>query len=82
MNESLPVPHTKDAMAFLFDQRGQELRITDDVVIAAGKNQNAEAMALLFRKRGNQIKVTRDVVMAAARNADVIALLTKKEEMK
>jgi Ankyrin repeats (3 copies) len=58
-------------MALLFDRRGDQLPITEEVVKAAarnGGNGNWEVMALLFDRRGDQIPITEEVVKAAAGN--------------
>ncbi|RYP34898.1 hypothetical protein DL768_011032 [Monosporascus sp. mg162] len=57
-------------MALLLDQRGAEVKITEDVVKAAAGNGNngKEMMALLLDQRGAEVKVTEEVVKAAAGN--------------
>ena len=68
-------------MALLLDRRGDQIRITKDVVKAAASNggNGKEVMALLLDRRGDQIQITGDVVRAAASNGgngkEVMALL-------
>src|SRR4029077_2338057 len=77
------VPRSFDAkvMTLLLDRRGDQITITEEVVIAAARNdQNGtELMALLLDRRGDQITVTEEVVTAAAENwtsgKEVMALL-------
>ncbi|WQF77080.1 Putative NACHT nucleoside triphosphatase, P-loop containing nucleoside triphosphate hydrolase [Colletotrichum destructivum] len=71
-------------MALLLDKRGDEIRITEDVVEAAAENKESgkEIMALLLDKRGDEIRITEDVVEAAAENdesgKEIMALLLDK----
>jgi hypothetical protein len=54
----------------LLDRRGDQIRITEDVVKAAASNggNGKEVMALLLDRRGYQIQITEDVVKVAAIN--------------
>ncbi|KAK8142660.1 hypothetical protein G3M48_008436 [Beauveria asiatica] len=71
----------KDVMALLLEQRGDEITITEEVVIAAMGNvwNGKEVMALLLEQRGDEITITEEVVIAAAENwgngKEVMALL-------
>jgi formylmethanofuran dehydrogenase subunit D len=68
-------------MTLLLNQRGSEVKITEEVVKAAAGNWNKgkEVMALLLDQRGDEVKITEEVVKAAAGNwrsgKEVIALL-------
>jgi ribosomal protein S16 len=68
-------------MALLLDRRGDQITITEQVVIAAARNERhgEEVIALLLDRRGDQITITEQVVIAAARNEEngneVMALL-------
>ncbi|KAH7111571.1 ankyrin repeat-containing domain protein [Dactylonectria macrodidyma] len=65
--------------------RGEEVKITADVVRAAAGNEDSgeEVMALLLEKRGDEVKITADVVNAAVGNwqsgKGVITLLLEKD---
>jgi formylmethanofuran dehydrogenase subunit D len=68
------------AMKKLLMQRGDEVKITKEVVKAAAGNGSSgkEVMALLLDQRGGEIKITEEVVKAAAGNLgseEVMALL-------
>ncbi|KAK4189407.1 ankyrin repeat-containing domain protein [Podospora australis] len=71
-------------MALLLEKRGDDFKITEEVVkAAAGNAENGkEVMALLLEKRGDDIKITEEVVKAAAGNwrngKEVMALLLEK----
>jgi hypothetical protein len=58
-------------LALLLDRRGDQIRVTEDIVKAAASNwrNGKDAMALLLDRRGDQIRVTEDIVKAAARNS-------------
>jgi hypothetical protein len=66
-------------MALLLDRRGDEVKITEEVVKAAAKNIREEVMALLLSQRGDEVKITEEVIKAVAGNAssgkEVMALL-------
>jgi hypothetical protein len=68
-------------IALLLDQRGDEVKITEEVVKAAAGNRisGKEVIALLLDQRGDEVKITEEVVKAAAGNRisgkEVIALL-------
>jgi hypothetical protein len=57
-------------MALLLDFREGEVRITEEVVKAAARNESGgkAVMALLLDRRGAEVKITEEVVKAAARN--------------
>jgi len=55
-------------MALLLRQRGDEVKITEEVVKAAAGNSEEEMMELLLRQRGDEVKITEEVVKAAAGN--------------
>ena len=70
-------------MALLLEQRGDEVRVTEEVVKAAAGNWwGGEVMALLLKQRGDEVKVTEEVVKAAAGNIwigeGVITILLEK----
>jgi hypothetical protein len=54
----------------LFDRRGNDILVTEEVVKAAAGNEKSgkEVMMLLFKQRGDGILVTEEVVKAAAGN--------------
>ncbi|KAK4220683.1 ankyrin repeat-containing domain protein [Podospora fimiseda] len=55
-------------MALLLEKRGDDVKITEEVVsILAGKF-GKEVMALLLENRGDDVKITEEVVKAAAGN--------------
>ncbi|RYP74314.1 hypothetical protein DL770_007624 [Monosporascus sp. CRB-9-2] len=63
------------AMKKLLDQRGTEVKITEDVVKAAAGNGNGkEVMALLLDQRNNSIIVTPGLVKAFADSFDALAM--------
>ena len=55
-------------MALLLDRRGDEVKITDEVVKAAVGNEGSgiKVMELLFDQRGEDVKITDEVVRIAA----------------
>ncbi|KAF1835672.1 hypothetical protein BDW02DRAFT_597040 [Decorospora gaudefroyi] len=57
-------------MALLLKQRGDEVKITEEVVQAAAGNWDSgkEVMTLLLEQRGDEVKITEKVVRAAACN--------------
>ncbi|KAL2170803.1 hypothetical protein VTG60DRAFT_4372 [Thermothelomyces hinnuleus] len=57
-------------MTAILDQRGNEVKITEEVVKAAAENPRfgKEVIALLLNRRGTEVKITEEVVKAAARN--------------
>jgi hypothetical protein len=57
-------------MALLLDRRGDEFRITDEVVKEAALNE--EVMALLLDRRGDEVRITDEVVKAAADETEVL----------
>ncbi|RKK66726.1 hypothetical protein BFJ69_g15146 [Fusarium oxysporum] len=59
-----------EVMALLFDQRGDQISITEEVVKAAIQNwaNGVELIKLLLERRGDQVIVTEEVVKAAAQN--------------
>ncbi|WAO92355.1 HET domain-containing protein [Fusarium falciforme] len=69
------------AMTKLLDQRGPEVKITEEVIEAAAGNHwnGKEVMALLLDQRGSSVKITEQVAKAAVRNSStgiaVMALL-------
>ncbi|KAL6695141.1 hypothetical protein J3F84DRAFT_39355 [Trichoderma pleuroticola] len=67
----------EELMALLFDQRGDQIILTENIIKAAARNDNGKVMALLFNRRGDQITITENIVKAAATNSkkEVIALL-------
>jgi hypothetical protein len=71
-------------MTLLLEQRGGEVKITEEVVTAAASNQgNGEVvMALPLEQQGGEVKITEEVVKGAAGNRksgkEVMALLRKK----
>jgi ankyrin repeat protein len=59
----------KEVMMLLLDRRGDEIKITDEVVKIAAENWSSrEVMALLLDRRGDEVKITDEVVKAAAGN--------------
>ena len=68
-------------MAYLLNQRGADIQITEEVVKAAARNRKRgkEVMTLLLDQRGADIEITPGVVKAAAANwvtgKEVISLL-------
>lgn len=52
-------------MAFLLQERGKEIRITEDVVIGAASNvgSGAQVMTLLLEKRGEDVAITEAVLL-------------------
>ncbi|KAE9363923.1 HET-domain-containing protein [Stipitochalara longipes BDJ] len=59
----------KEVMELLLDRRGNEIKITGEVVKAAARSHRGkEVMELLLDRRGNEIKITGEVVKAAARS--------------
>jgi DNA polymerase III delta prime subunit len=75
------VNNGKEFMQLLFDQRGDQITITEEVLKAAAGNymDGKEVMALLLDRRGDQITITEEVVKAVAGNygdgKEVMALL-------
>jgi hypothetical protein len=71
--------NSQEIMALLLDQRGDEVPITQEVVVAAAGNRNGkDIIALLLDRRGDKIQITQEVVVAAAGNRNgknIIALL-------
>jgi hypothetical protein len=58
-----------DVMILLLDQRGDKVKVTDEVVkAAAGNDSGKEVMTLLLDQRGDEVKITDEVVQAAAGN--------------
>src|SRR4029077_17384263 len=59
-------------MTLLLDRWGDQVTVTEEVVIAAaGNEKNGKGiMTLLLDRRGDQITVTEKVVIAAARNEE------------
>jgi hypothetical protein len=57
-------------MTLLLDRRGDDVKITDEVVKAAAGNERSgeEVMTLLLDRRGDDVKITDEVVKAAAGN--------------
>jgi hypothetical protein len=67
-----------EVMALLLSQRGDNIRITGDVVKAAAANWNGRrVMTLLLDQRGGDIEITEEVVEAATLNynGEVMAVL-------
>jgi hypothetical protein len=68
-------------MKILLTQYGSEVKITEEVVMAAAENMHysKNMLELLFNQRGSEFKISEKVVTAAARNdvsgGKVIALL-------
>ncbi|KAF2200291.1 hypothetical protein GQ43DRAFT_489650, partial [Delitschia confertaspora ATCC 74209] len=54
----------REIMTLLFEQREEEMKITEEVVKAAAENNKSvrEIMPLLFEQRGEEIKITEDIV--------------------
>ena len=69
-------------MAVLLGRRGDEVKITKEVVkAAAGNKQNGkEVMVLLLRQQGDDAKITEEVVVYIAESFDkeVMALLLER----
>jgi hypothetical protein len=72
------------AISLLLERGGDEIKITEEVVKAAARNERSgkEVMSLLLEQRGDEIKITEEVVRAAARNGrsgkEVINLLLEQ----
>jgi hypothetical protein len=72
------------AISLLLERGGDEIKITEEVVKAAARNERSgkEVMSLLLEQRGDEIKITEEVVRAAARNGrsgkEVISLLLEQ----
>jgi hypothetical protein len=70
----------KVMILFLY-QRGDDVKITEEVVKAAAGNEvnGKEVMTLLLDRRGDDVKITKEIAQAAARNPfssrDVMELL-------
>jgi alkylhydroperoxidase family enzyme len=64
-------------MTLLLDRRGDDVRITEEVVKAAAMNSNEAIMTLLMDRLGDDVQITEEVVKAAAWNfnGEVMALL-------
>jgi hypothetical protein len=60
----------RQVMKLLLMRRGEDVKITEEVVVAAAGNYwyGIEMMRLLFKRRGDNVKITEEVVKAAARN--------------
>jgi len=60
----------EEVMKILFDQRGSEVKVTGDVVVAAARNwwRGECVMRLLLDRRGSEVRITEDVLVAAAEN--------------
>jgi hypothetical protein len=71
--------NSQEVMALLLDERGDDVLITQKVVVAAAKNPNGkDIMTLLLDRRGHDVQITQDVVVAAAGNdngKDIMTLL-------
>ncbi|KAM3464614.1 hypothetical protein MY5147_009463 [Beauveria neobassiana] len=76
----------QEMTALLLEQRGEEIRITEEVVKAAAGNgwNGKEIMALLLERRGEEVGITEEVVKAATGNwgngKEVMTLLLKQRE--
>jgi ferritin-like protein len=72
------------AIAILLDQRGDEIKITEQIVKAAALNYTSgkEVMTLLLDRRGHEVKITEAVMKAAAENKgsgkEIMALLLNR----
>ena len=76
--------HRCDLMTLLFDRRGDDVHITEEVIQAAAENSESgkEIMALLLDRRGDDVHITEEVVQAAAENywsgKEIMALLLNR----
>ncbi|KAK8139971.1 hypothetical protein PG984_000037 [Apiospora sp. TS-2023a] len=83
MSAAVANGHTR-VVETLLKERGNHVKITQDVVVAAAENQESgqEIMALLLEEQGGQVEITQDVVVAAAGNrgsgGKILALLLKE----
>ncbi|KAH8199872.1 hypothetical protein TruAng_005988 [Truncatella angustata] len=74
----------REVVQVLLEKRGDEVEITQDVVVAIAENEQSgkEIMALLLEKRGDEVKITQDVVVAIVENEwngkEIMALLLEK----
>ena len=59
-------------VALLLERRGDQVKITEQVVKAAAENRESgkDVMALLLERHGDEVKITEQVVKAAACNPD------------
>lgn len=56
-------------MTWLFEKHGDEIDVTEPVIMAAASSWDADiAMEILFEYRGNDIRCTENVIKAAARS--------------
>ncbi|KAF2832373.1 HET-domain-containing protein [Ophiobolus disseminans] len=58
----------KDVIALLLDRRGREVKITQEVAIAAAKYGNRQILAFLLGLERADIRITQEVAVAAAGN--------------
>ena len=60
-------------MKLLLDWKGNEVQITESVVIAAAGNHGSggEVMKLLLDRKGKEVQITEGVVIAAAGNGRI-----------
>jgi hypothetical protein len=76
--------HPKNMMALLLDQRGNEVKITQEVVVAAAGNSynGKKVMALLLSQRGDEVQITQEMVVSIAQHFDeeVMTLLLDRCE--
>jgi hypothetical protein len=73
--------NSKNVMALLLDRRGDNVKITEEVVKVAGNSLNSkEVMTLLLHQRGEDVKITEEVVKSVAKTGheSVLNLLKQR----
>ncbi|OWT42731.1 NACHT domain-containing protein [Pochonia chlamydosporia 170] len=74
-----------ETLAMLLDRKGEEIKITEKVVMAAAgeKAGGSGVMAMLLDRRGEEIQITEEVVMAALQNRwsgqEILAVLLDRK---
>ncbi|CAH0048258.1 unnamed protein product [Clonostachys solani] len=71
----------KEALELLLEERGDEIQITPEVVMAAARNGYREVLELLLEKRGDEIQITPRAVVAAIESeygTETLKLLLEK----
>jgi hypothetical protein len=58
----------EEIMTLLLDQRGNKIKITEEVLIEAAWSKTTKVMELLLDRRGDEVKMTEKVLEAAARS--------------
>jgi hypothetical protein len=58
----------KDMMTLLLNQRGDDVKVTEEVVKEAVRSGGKDVMMLLLDQRGDEVKITEEVVKEAAQN--------------